>query len=107
MQRSLLQPTYTVECLSAGNTWGARRVVPSLPEVTPTCGSLTRWGPMLLYGGVATRKSHNRANVTLFISMDDGQQYRWSRLLHEGAGGYSSVTVVSTTRDNRSVDAIC
>lgn len=92
---------------SGGEDWGSRKIVPSLPEITPTCGGLSRWGAMILYSGVATTKPKDRANVTLFISTDDAVEYKVHRLLHEGASGYSSVTVVPNRADSRSVDALC
>ena len=93
---------------SAGQTWGERQVVQSLPEFSPTCGGLSRWGPMLLYSGVATTKPHDRANVTLWISTDDGAEYPWSKLVHEGPGGYSSVAAIPQKGGgNNSVEALC
>ena len=97
-----------VTSLTAGKSWGSRKVVSTLPEITPTCGGLSRWGAMILFSGVATKKPHERANVTLFISTDDGETYPTRRLLHEGPGGYSSVAPVprSGTGDH-SVEALC
>ena len=60
------------------------------------------------YSGVATTKPHDRANVTLWISTDDGAEYPWLKLVHEGPGGYSSVAAIPRKGGgNNSVEALC